>query len=648
MKNHALRRIGLLAVLLIVLTDLILTLLMSVFAFRLVTESCTAKAANFRYALSHTVPALEFDDLEKDELMHSGFSDYMSSLFGFSEAKYMYLFRASHEEDKITYILVVAADDEENRRVFAERRMGTTVDIGERQYIDCALDGELAGPEWESNEYGEVLAYYFPFSINDGSENVIVGIDFDVTMIREKTTRYVTRIVLFVNIVLITVMGLLLLILRKKVFLPIKKLAVEMNNFDPEQKHEPLKFNTYQEIEEISRSFDLMSEDIIGYIDNLRTMTEERSQAAAELNIARRIQIGMVPQRFTLSGAGYEICALADPAREVGGDFYDCFELNGRVCIVIADVSGKGIAAALFMAMTKNMLREKLRAGASPASALNEVNDEICCMNPENMFVTVFAATLNPSTGELRYANAGHTRPLMICGGRKSYLIPDPGIVLGLYEDAGITEECMMLSAGSSLLIYTDGVTEALNPQHELFGEQRLLDAAADGSAEQIAASVAEAVRAYAADCEQSDDITLTAIQFTPAEGYSDEQLPPDMNAVIIMRSRLTGIAGNNTATRSIVLACEEILVNILSYSDADILRMTVGLRQNRLTVRFEDNGKEFDPFREIPPEKEFEEYENGGLGIRMVIQIAEQSSYARINQRNITGLTFLISQPEQ
>ncbi len=648
MKNHALRQIGLLSVLLIVLTDVILTLMMGIFAFRLVTESCTEKAADFRDALSHTIPALDLNDLEKDKIMRSGFPDYMRSLFGFSEAKYMYLFHASHEEDKITYILVVAADDEENRRVFEERSMGTTVDIGERLYIDRALDGELAGPEWESNEYGEVLAYYFPFSINAGSENVIVGIDFDVTKIREKTTRYVTRIVLIVNIVLITVLGLLLLILRKKIFMPIKKLAVEMNNFDPEQKHEALKFNTYQEIEEISHSFDQMSEDIIGYINNLRTMTEERSHAAAELNIARRIQIGMVPQRFSLSGAGYEICALADPAREVGGDFYDCFELNGKVCIVIADVSGKGIAAALFMAMTKNMLREKLRAGASPASALNEVNDEICCMNPENMFVTVFAATLNPSTGELRYANAGHTRPLIICGKKKSYLTPEPGIVLGLFEDAEITEECTMLGAGCSLLIYTDGVTEALNPQHELFGEQRLLDAAADGNAEQLAATVADAVRAYAADCEQSDDITLTAVRFTPSENYADEQLPPDMNAVSIMRSRLTGITGNNTETRSIVLACEEILVNILSYSGADILRMTVGLRQDRLTVRFEDNGREFDPFRTIPAEKDFDDYENGGLGIRMVMQIAEQTSFARINQRNITGLTFLIRQPEQ
>ncbi|MCQ2407242.1 MAG: serine/threonine-protein phosphatase [Oscillospiraceae bacterium] len=519
MKNHALRRIGLLSVLLIVLTDVILALTMSVLTFNLATESCKAKAENFREAMSHPLPGLDIDDLDNNEITRSGFQEYMRSLFGFSNAKYMYLFRASREEDTITYILTVAADDEENRKISEERSMGTVVDIGERSFIDHALDGELTGPEIEINQFGEVLAYYFPLSETGSSQNVIVGIDFDITKNRQKTTRYVVLIVLIVNIVLITVLGLLLLILRKKVFIPIKKLAVEMNNLDPEQKHEPLKFHTYQEIEEITRSFDQMSEDIIGYIDNLRTMTEERSHAAAELNIARRIQIGMVPQRFTLSGDGYEISAFAEPAREVGGDFYDCFELNGKVWIVIADVSGKGIAAALFMAMIKNMLREKLRAGASLAAALNEVNDEICTVNPENMFVTVFAAMLNPSTGELRYANAGHTRPLMICGDKKSYLTPNPGIVLGLFEDAGIIEEHTMLDAGCSFLIYTDGVTEALNPQRELFGEQRLQAAAAGGRAEQTVASVTDAVRAYAAGCEQSDDITLVAVQFTPCEG---------------------------------------------------------------------------------------------------------------------------------
>lgn len=648
MKNQALSRIGLLAVLIVFLTDVILTLTTGIYSFILVSDRCIEKATDIQLALSRTVPYINIDDIENEEIMRKTFPEYIRNLFLFSEAKYLYMFRASHEEDKITYVFAVAADDEENERVSVERSRGTVVDIGKRKYVDLALDGAVAGPEREKNEFGEVWAFYFPIYDKNGIVSAIVGVDFDVTTLRSSMTSYVVRIVLITNSVMILVLALLLFILRKKVFSPIKKLSVQMKNFDPEKKHESLKLSTYHEIEEIQHSFDQMSEDITGYIDNLRKMTEERSQAAAELNIARRIQIGMVPQRLSLTGEGYDIFAFAEPAKEVGGDFYDCFELDGRVCIVIADVSGKGIAAALFLAMAMNMIRGRLRAGTSPAEVLNAVNDEICAVNPENMFVTVFAALLDPSTGELRYANAGHTRPLMICGDQKEYLNPDPGFVLGLYEDAGILEEYTMLSSGSVLLLYTDGITEALNPQRTLFGEQRLLEAAEAGSAEQTAASVTEAVKAYSAECVQSDDITLVAVRFTPHEKYADTFLPPDMKALSIMQSRLTDIAGNNAVIRKIALACEEILVNIISYSGADKIRMTLGLREDRLTMRFEDNGRAFDPFKEIPEEKEFSECDCGGLGIRMVTQLADRTSYARISERNITGLTFLIRQPEQ
>lgn len=624
---------------------------MSFYAYNIVSESTLAKAENFHQAFSNLLPSLSIENIESietDEIMREAFPEYIRGLFRFPEAKYLYLFQASHEENQIKYIFAIGADEQEDRKVFEERSRGTKVDIGERSYIDQALDGKLAGPEREANEFGEVWAYYFPLRDKEGTIVAIIGLDFDVTMIHQKTTHYVVRTVLIANIVLITVLGLLLLILRRKVFTPIKRLSVQMNNFDPEKKHEILKLRTYHEIEEINNAFDQMSEDIIGYINHLRAMTEEHSCAAAELNIARSIQIGMVPQQLSLSGEGYDICAYATLAKEVGGDFYDCFERNGKVCIVIADVSGKGIAAALFMAMTKNMIRGKLQAGASPAEALNDVNNEICAENPENMFVTVFAAILDPSTGELRYANAGHTRPLIIYGETKDYLNPEPGIVLGLFENAGISDEYVMLGSGSSILIYTDGVTEALNMHRELFGEQRLLEAATAGNAEQTAASVIDAVKMHSANREQSDDITLIAARFTPCEAFVDEPLAPEMKALGVMQNRLNAIAGNNMITRKIALACEEILVNIISYSGANEIRMTMGIRTNQLTVRFEDNGKEFDPFKEVPAEKEFSDYDRGGLGIRMVMQIAEQTSYSRISGRNIVSMTFSIRNPEQ
>ena len=646
MKNHALRRIAFISILLIIFTDIVLTFVLFFYSSSIVTESCTQKARDFQksfYDLSakENVRYLDIDNVGEDTLDFKFVMDYLRGMFAFSEAKYTYMFHASHEEENIKYIFVIAADEEVDKQLAGDRRKGVVVKPGNHSFIDRALDGELAGPERVNNQFGDVLMYYFPVYDDDGNVGAVAGIDFDVTVNRHKTKIYVIQLLSIVTIVLVTVLGLLLLVLRRKVFKPIKSISMQMNTFDPEKEHKRLKLDSYLEIEEINSSFDKMSEDIIGYIKNLRSMTEERSRAAAELSIARSIQIGMVPHKLDISGACYDIHAYASPAKEVGGDFYDCFEMDGNVFIVIADVSGKGIAAAMFMAMVKNMIKAKLRAGLSPADALNSANDEICAENPEGMFVTVFAAVFDPVTGEFLYANAGHTRPLVVCGEEKYYLDPDPGIVLGLFEDSGIMNGSVILKDGSTLTVYTDGITEALNGSSELFGEQRLLEAIQPGSALQTALSVINSVRNYSAGCEQSDDITIVTARFKACEGYSDTVLSPEMDSLDAMRSVVLTLTGSNSTGRSIALACEEILVNIINYSGTDNIRLTVGKTAGVLVVRMEDNGKAFDPLSEMPAEKDFDDYDKGGLGIRMVTQIAEKTVYSRIGDRNIICMRF-------
>ncbi len=648
-KNHALRRIAAIALLLILATALTLTVVTGVYYSNFTKDSYTASARNFSVALNDTLKNTDLseyiakDSVEEDDnvLYYNAVREYLRGLCDLAGAKYTYLFNTVNEND-MRFIMTIASDDEEDKKVKQERRLGVVVTIPEndRSNIKRASEGEFIGPQPVNNQYGNVLIYYFPIYYDD--EIVCVaGIDYDVSAVSRTAVRNVVGIVLVVTVVLIAVLGVLLLVLRKKVFEPIKSISVQMNSFDPEGEQERLSIRSYHEINEISSSFNKLTDDIIGYISNLKVMTEERAHTAAELGIARSIQTGMVPRESRLSGEGYEVYACAKPAKEVGGDFYSIFEMNGEVFLVIADVSGKGVAAALFMSMAMNMIKGKLRSGLSPADALNSANDELCAENPEGMFVTVFAAVLDPHTGQLIFANAGHTRPLISGSEGKRFLEPAPGIALGLFEDADIINEKMDLSEGQCLTAYTDGITEAVSGGREFFGEQRLLEAAQSGSAEDTAEAIVGAVSRFSKGCEQSDDITLLTLRFNFEGELYRETLPCQMSSLGIMRDKLLELAADSPKKRKIALACEEIIVNIIEYSGSESIGVTLARKGQTLAVCLEDSGKAFDPLSEQPGEKDFEDYDTGGMGIRMVMQIAESVRYIRVSGKNVITMLF-------
>lgn len=220
-----------------------------------------------------------------------------------------------------------------------------------------------------------------------------------------------------------------------------------------------------------------MAGDISNYINNIEQLTKERVETNVQLEIVRRIQHGLVPEKTELNSKNFTVSAVTKPAKKVGGDFYDCFQKDDdTLCIMIGDISGKGISAAIFMSMTKTMIREKLMAGLSPAETLNYVNDEICKQNPENIFATTFIAVLHAKTGELCYANAGHTWPLLL-NDNPDFMETDNGIAIGLFEDAGIKDYSLHLSKNQGIMLYTDGITDANKADKTFFGTEGLLKA---------------------------------------------------------------------------------------------------------------------------------------------------------------------------
>jgi sigma-B regulation protein RsbU (phosphoserine phosphatase) len=247
-----------------------------------------------------------------------------------------------------------------------------------------------------------------------------------------------------------------------------------------------------------------------------------------ELDAARQLQLGMVPQVFPppTPDRPVEVFAMMEPAREVGGDLYDFFYCpDGTFCFLVGDVSGKGMPAALFMARTKSLIRlaaelmpARKGGSASPAEILGRVNRELCENNGEIMFVTLFLAMLQPGTGELQFCNAGHNPPYRLRDGRAEALDDAAGIALGIMADAAYQTGRSSLVRGETIYLYTDGVTEATAAGDELFAEARLesvLRAAAQESSANVVKAVGSAISSFVGSAPQADDITAMAVRWS-------------------------------------------------------------------------------------------------------------------------------------
>ena len=245
----------------------------------------------------------------------------------------------------------------------------------------------------------------------------------------------------------------------------------------------------------------------------------ERVQVQRDLDLAREMQQGLLPRKFPSKeeAPGVEIFARLDPAKEVSGDLYDFFPVEpGKICFVVGDVSGKGVAAGLFMAVTRTLIRATTVPGRRPLEILQRVNAQLCAENQANLFVTMILGIVDTGTGRMEYGQGGHNPPLLIPALGEAVYEPSGGMPLGVFEDAKFGQRQLDLKTGQTLLVYTDGVTEAMNPKRELFGEERLKTAVqgqAALSAEQLAQKVVAAVESFADGAEPSDDITLLAIK---------------------------------------------------------------------------------------------------------------------------------------
>ncbi|MBR0085820.1 MAG: SpoIIE family protein phosphatase [Lachnospiraceae bacterium] len=284
-------------------------------------------------------------------------------------------------------------------------------------------------------------------------------------------------------------------------------------------------YKTNDEIEILARAFDDLSQKTRQYIQDIQEITKEKERVNTELTMASRIQSGSLPHEFPAfpDRTEFDIYASMTPAKEVGGDFYDFFFIDeDHLCMLIADVSGKGIPGALFMMVSKAILKNNAMAGIPLSEVLAQTNETICTNNKMEMFVTVWIAVLEISTGRLKAANAGHEYPAVMKDGRFELLKDKHGFVIGGMEGMVYKEYEMQLEKGDKIFVYTDGVPEAADPENAMFGTDRMLDALnADpgASPQQLMRNVQSEVDIFVKGAERFDDLTMLCIEYKgPAE----------------------------------------------------------------------------------------------------------------------------------
>ena len=332
-----------------------------------------------------------------------------------------------------------------------------------------------------------------------------------------------SRRTVIVLLLLVTVLMLAgALVLGKRIVQPLNNITRQIASLSEDNLEFTMKneYRTGDEIEVLAESFAKISHKTVLYLDKVRTVTAEKERISTELQMANQIQESMLPSIFPAfpERKEFDIYAIMDPAREVGGDFYDFFLIDeDHLCVVMADVSGKGVPAALFMMISKIILQSCAMLGRSAGEILTKTNEALCSNNKMEMFVTVWLGILEISTGKVTAANAGHEYPVMMRGGKFEIVKDKHGLVIGGLDGIKYREYEMQLEPGDKLFLYTDGVVEATRNNSELFGTERMLKALnrmASGRPYEILRSVRTAVDDFVGEDEQFDDLTMLCLEY--------------------------------------------------------------------------------------------------------------------------------------
>ncbi len=400
------------------------------------------------------------------------------------------------------------------------------------------------------------------------------------------------------------------------------------------------------------REFETLSDDINKTVDTLkRYIAKESARIDAELAFAKAVQHSALPSVFPPFPTRHDIDIFAtmDTAKEVGGDFYDFYFVgSNKLAFLVADVSDKGIPAAMFMMTAKTVIKSLAESGLSPDAVMERANSKLCENNSAGMFVTAWLGIIDLCNGKVEFCSAGHNPPVLVKSGKTNYMRSKPGLVLGAMD--GVKYRCdeITLSPYDRIVLYTDGITEAANPENELFGETRLLESVDNrrgDRARDLTAEIKSDVEDFASGASQSDDMTMLVFDYF---GKQENSITVDANADGIaaigdfVDKALEKDASKDDLSKIHVIV-DEIAANIVRYAYDDAGGfISVGVsfekRKREVKLDFVDAGVSYDPLTAEEPDTSLsvEEREPGGLGIFLVKKLTDRLDYSRRSGRNV------------
>ena len=627
---------------------------------------------DFAASYSHIVAKnISGDEIEK--YIKSGETDeryfelqgILQGMVDVADLRYLYIYIPV--EEGVKYVFDAQSDDD-------SRPLNDIWYLEGTFPIDEAFEAYKEGGEvFTRYQYDDMnlAAYITPVYNSSGEIVALAEADVIMPQMMFFFPESLVSIIVFVVLIMVVAMSVFIISTKKRIINPlsrINKAALEIIENIESDEEVDIDVHTGDEIEELAESIETMSVTLKEYLRENEEISAEKERVNTELNLATKIQVDVLPREFPAfpNRSEFNIYASMTPAKEVGGDFYDFFLVDyNHLAMVMADVSGKGVPAAMFMMMAKTMLQTKIISGKyKPSEVLEDVNNLICGNNKEKMFVTVWLGILDITTGILTASNAGHEYPFIAEPGGGFEVFKDKhGFVLGGKRNLKYKDYTVNLKPGSKVFVYTDGVPEANNADNKRFEMDRTKEAlnkAAHKSPEDVLKEVENNVKLFSGEAEQFDDLTMLCLEYLGAENtdesieYEEKTVPAVVDNIAVVQkfveNKLNIVGCAMSDKKKIDVAIDELFANISNYAYKDgVGDVSVGVRidvkELAVYITFKDGGVPFNPMELEEPDVTLgaKARHIGGLGIYIVKNTMDDVSYEYTDGKNVLTIKKIV-----
>lgn len=644
----------------IVVVLLVLCIVACVIGYYRFTDSLTSQYNDAAYHTALTSAAVIDADRIDDYLAHNGEDpDYQITLSRLNlladkqNTSVIYVIRPN--EDYTSYLSVFNSPSSDSG--YTPWAINSPHDTANQTYIDyyramCenGLQSATVVRDHDLKGAQPHITVMIPLTRSDGTVKDILCVQRFMEELkagRQKYTVQVFSVVLALTLILAVAAAISS---RTNFVRPIHKIIAETNRFasggSADDSTLKGKVSGIFEITYLAKEVDDMERQIAEYTESLTKAAAEKERVKTELNVATQIQQGVIPTVFP-TDPRFDLYAMMKPAKEVGGDFYNFFMIDDdHLGLVVGDVSGKGVPAALFMMVVSILTKERSMMGGDPQEILTFVNNRICQNNPADMFVTMWLGILELSTGKLTSVNAGHDDPAYRpCDGDFSVTKEKHGVVVGAMDTVRYKQSSIVMRKRDKIIVYTDGLPEATDGDNNMFRIERAVESfnrRKDMAPQAILQGTWQDVCAFVGDAPQFDDYTTLCLQYNGPAPARLEIDATDNNldaATDFVDQRLTSF--DKKTRNQMRLAVEEIFVNVAHYAYGDTtgkITITVTDDERGVSIEFADSGTPYDPLEKPDPDVTLSADDRpiGGLGIFLVKKIADRTSYKYVDGKNV------------